>query len=317
MTSLSTGCLKGALTTPCLNDITALFKEGGMPWLGGEPARVGVTNIGTRYDCSISPSHSTWAEGEEPRSITAIGIGDHPALRAWLVASALGRWGPRADAMIVPSRLPLESQLSSVFKDQEQWEGLASALKEAKGEAVLLPPLCSLSDYNRYHELERMCGRKVLEAVTPLSAPGRRFLDILWSGAVQAGAELWAGRKVIELESRAEEVAAATVQGGLETRRLEVDAVLLATGGPLGDGLLLRHTALSDPFARFQVVSDQDSLRGGYASIDGRLLSSSGTEFANAFGAGDCLASAQRRWGQGLTEALQSAWDAVRAMEGL
>ncbi|MCG7845380.1 MAG: hypothetical protein MIO90_08125 [Methanomassiliicoccales archaeon] len=316
MTALSTGCLRGeSLKGRSLEGLTTLFREKGMPMVSGD--RIGITNLGTSYECSLSPPRSTWAKGDGPRTITVMGMGDHPALRPALAASVLSTWGPEVKAQTFPLRVPSESQLSVAFRDPGRSDMLVKMMKEAWGEAVLLPPLFSLNDYHKYDDLERRSGRKVLEAIAPLGTPGRRFLEVLWAGALDAGAQLWPGRKVSALGAERNTVTMATVQGGLETRAVELEAVLVATGGPLGDGLQLRSSSLVDPFSLFRIVADGDAFRGGYANDHGRLLSLSGSPMSNAFGAGDCLSSPQRKYGQGLSEALGSAWKAVQAMEGL
>jgi len=95
-----------------------------------------------------------------------------------------------------------------------------------------------------------------------------------------------------------------------------MDALLLATGGPLVDGTLLSTEGISDPFNTFQTINCP-GIGGGYAHIGQRLRDRSGHEMKNAFGAGDCLCSERRSFGNGLATALDDAWMTVQAMEAL
>jgi hypothetical protein len=101
----------------------------------------------------------------------------------------------------------------------------------------------------------------------------------------------------------------------LERRTVETDTVLLTTGGTLVDGVLLKGDRLNDPFSAFTVVQGGGP-SGGYDHVGGHLLGPGG-QVINAFGAGDCLASSRRGYGDGLAHALDSAWRAVQGMEGL
>ncbi|HUT27249.1 MAG TPA: hypothetical protein VMW85_04290 [Methanomassiliicoccales archaeon] len=319
--AMSTGCLDGSGMDPeCLRELSRLFQASGMPLVGGiDEKRTGITNLGTRYDCTLSAPGSTWVQGHGPRSITVLGMGKHPSLRPNLVASVLRSWGMDARPQIVPMDIPGESSLTAAFRDQGHLDRLVNGIREAWGETVLLPPLFSLKDHGRLDELERRGGRRLLEAITPLGTPGERFHQVLEDGAREAGVEIWTGRRVTALRTEGDLITGADVQGGLETRTVGLDAVLLATGGPLTDGLLLHQTGLDDPFGLFLVKElgqgPHDLMLSGYAHRGGRLLSRSGTPMANAFAAGDCLAYSLRSPGKGLGDAISSAWGAVRTME--
>ena len=308
--AMSTGCVRGAMSNErCLHELQVLSKAVGMPMNG---PGVGVTNLGTRFDCSMSPSRSILHEGM-PETITAVGIGGHPSLRPRLAASMLSEWVPRAEAMTVDVPVPADMTLDVAFRDEALLDLLVGSLKETDG-TVLIPPLFRLADHWKMDDLERRSGRTVLEAITPLGIPGQRFLDMFIVSAKDAGAVLWPGRKVTELRTDGGEVHA-EVTGGLESRSVRSDAVLLATGGPLVDGLLLPNDGLVDPFGTFRTVGSQ-GIGGGYEHDGPRLRFRSGGTSTNAFGAGDCLSSGERTYGNGLAAALESAWDAVQAMEG-
>ncbi|HSA36012.1 MAG TPA: FAD-binding protein, partial [Methanomassiliicoccales archaeon] len=203
----------------------------------------------------------------------------------------------------------------SLFSD-ESWETLADELQRQSAEAILLPAMVALEDYHQLDILELRSGRRVLEAITPLSAPGQRLGDIMRSKAAGSGVTIWDGRKVTALDVRDGEVRGATVAGGQEVRDILIDAVIIATGGPLVDGLALKERNISDPFGMFQVVRSNDGLRGGYDSSNGMLIASDGHPMNNVAGAGDCLSSERREYGSGLTEALEGAYLAVQALEG-
>jgi len=154
-----------------------------------------------------------------------------------------------------------------------------------------------------------------LEAITPLGSPGKRLSDLMRSKAAGAGVTIWDGRKVTALEVEGDAVSGATVVGGMDVRHIALDAVIVATGGPLVDGLELKERGMSDPFAKFQVGRSEDPLKGGYDSVNGMLITIDGRSMTNVAGAGDCLSSGRREYGSGLTEALEGACLAVRALE--
>lgn len=310
--SMSAGCLRAA-PRECRPEVLEFLHHEKMPWATG--VREGVSRIGTSYRCWMSPKHSTWTEGEAPESMAVVGLEGHPSLPARVASAVLKERGIRAEPIVLSSSVPSDVPLASSFHNDEAWEVLAEELEDSSAEAVLLPAIVPLQDYDRLDRLERRCGKRILEAITPLSSPGQRLTDIMLSKAREAGVTIWDGRKVTALEVHGNRVGEATVLGGREARNIAVDAVVIATGGPVVDGLNLKERAIEDPFGRFQVVGDGDPLKGGYAVSNGRLISSDGRVMANAAGAGDCLRSVGREYGSGLTQAFEGAYLAVRALE--
>ncbi|MBN1109190.1 MAG: FAD-binding protein [Methanomassiliicoccales archaeon] len=312
--AMSTGCLRSLPPERgWLEELKALFLSAGLPM--SEGPRTGVTNLGTRFDCRLSPSISTWEEGSGPRSIAVLGVRGHPSLRPALAASMISSWGPRARTVPLDLEVPAEASLCPLFRDDAHLDLLVEGIQATSEDAVLLPALFSLPGIGRWKELERRSGRRLLEAVTPLGVPGQRFVEVLEQGAKRTGVEMWPGRRAVSLELDGAKVTAAEVQGGTERRTMEVDTLLLATGGALVDGVLWKGQHLEDPLSTFVMVQD-GAEGGGYDHVDERLLIE-GERIINAFGAGDCLAYSQGRYGDGLAHAIASAWRAVRAMEGL
>lgn len=312
-TALSTGCLRSAPKL-CRDEIMEFLGNDDLPW--ATDGREGISRIGTSYRCWMSPSHSTWNDGGAPKSVAVAGIGEHPSLPVRTTAAMLNRRGIKAIPFIMPVQVPPEAPLSSRFRDEEAWEVMAAELEQLSAEAILLPAMVSLRDYCRLDQLERRCGREILEAVTPLGAPGLRLADLMLSKAKEAGVTVWDGRKVIDLDVSNGAVREAKVLGGSEVRLVALDALVVATGGPLVDGLNIDGRELTDPFGRFQVTGHEDALRGGYDNRNGRLVSSDGQVIVNAVGAGDCLSSKGREYGHGLNQALESAYRAVQTLEG-
>ncbi|MCX6650461.1 MAG: hypothetical protein NT131_02230 [Methanomassiliicoccales archaeon] len=314
--AMSTGCVRGVLHPECMKEVQTLFQAAGMPMVGRNETRTGATNIGTRFECTLSPQRSTWDQGDGPKSLTVLGSDGHPSMRPMLAASVLNTWGPKTKGRKLELKVPADISLSTIFRSEGMIDYLVNEVQQCSGEAVLLPSLFSLSDYGRWQELERRSGRKVLEAVTPLGEPGLRFVQALEAGAARSGVELWPGRKMTSLKVKGNALLEAEVQGELESRWVEADAVLMASGGPLGDGLLLRE-GMTDPFGTFRLANAGPAIENGYAHRQGRLLAKDGSVMENVFGAGDCLASPKRKYGQGLAEALNDAWDIVQAMEAV
>ncbi len=311
-TALSTGCLRSGPNL-CRAEISEFLRNEKMPWTSGH--REGISKIGTPYRCWMSPAHSTWEEGETPRSIAVVGLDGHPSLLPRVASAMLNGRNIKATPYTIPSQVPADVPLVSSFRKDEAWEGLAEELQGLSTEAILLPSLVGLQDYHRLDQLERRCGRKVLEAITPLGAPGQRLADLTRSKAAEAGVIIWDGRKVTAFDVQDDTIHGATVIGGMDTHKITADAVILATGGPLVDGLVLKERDVSDPFGRFQVVRSEDPLKGGYDGLNGMLINIDGRAMANVAGAGDCLSSGSRDCGSGLTEALEGAYRAVRALE--
>jgi len=310
--ALSTGCLR-SVPSACRGEISEFLDNEHMPWAAGE--REGASRIGTSFRCWMSPSHTTWTDDEKPKSIAVAGLEGHPSLQIRVASALLNERGVRAEPFMLPGSVPSDVPLTSWFRNDEAWEELAEDLQRSSAEAILLPAIVHLHEYPRLDRLERRCGRRVLEAVSPLGAPGQRLADLMLSKARSAGTVVWDGRKVSALEVQADEVRGATIIGGSEARHVATDAVVIATGGPLVDGLVLDGRKIMDPFGRFQTVRRGDALRGGYHCTNGKLISTDGRVMTNTVGAGDCLSAERREYGSGLTEALESAYRAVRALE--
>lgn len=311
--ALSAGCLRTEAKVGGA-EISEFLQNDRAPWSAG--AREGVSRIGTPFRCWMSPSHSTWGEGEAPGSIAVVGLEGHPSLPARTASAMLNERGIRAEPTLIGNAVPSDAPPVSFFCGEGAWESLAEVLDRLSFEAVLLPAFLSLQDYGRLDQLERRCGRKVYEAISPLGPPGQRLAEIMLTKAKAAGVAIWDGRKVAALEVRGDEVRKATVRGGSDMREVAVDAMIMATGGPLVDGLMLRGREITDPFGIFRVVRQDDGLRGGYDQRDRRLVTMDGLTMANATGAGDCLSREGRTYGCGLTEALEDAYLAVRSLEG-
>jgi len=312
-TALSTGCLR-SVPNLCRAAISEFLNNESMPWASGE--REGISRIGTSYRCWMSPAHSTWKQGETPKSIAVVGLDGHPSLLPRVASALLNGRKIRAAPFTLAGQVPSEVPLASSFRKDEAWEDLAEELQKMSVETILIPSLVTLQDYHRLDQLEGRCGRDVLEAITPLGSPGQRLADLMLSKAGEAGVTIWDGRKVTALDVKDDVVVGATVVGGMDARHLSVDAVILATGGPLVDGLVLKEREVSDPFGKFRVVRSAAPLTGGYDSLEGMLVNTEGRAMVNVAGAGDCLSSGSREYGSGLTEALESAYRAVRALEG-
>ncbi|HQQ25446.1 MAG TPA: hypothetical protein PLR51_04100 [Methanomassiliicoccales archaeon] len=313
-TALSTGCLR-SLPDICRAEISEFLDSEAMPPVTGR--REGVSKIGTPFQCWMSPSHSTWEEGEGPKSIAVAGLEGHPSLHLHTASAILNGRGIKAEPFTIPGSVPPDAPPTSSFRNDEAWEVLAEGLKGTSSEVVLIPAMVHLRDYRRLDRLEVRSGRKVLEAISPLSAPGQRLADLMCSRAAEAGVTIWDGRKVTALDVQVDAMRGATVAGGMEARDIKVDAAIVATGSPVVDGLDLNERGICDPFSRFLVVRSNDPLRGGYDSSNNMLLTIDGRVMKNLAGAGDCLSSERRRYGSGLTESLESAYLAVRALEGL
>ena len=311
-TAMSTGCPRSG-SNLCRAEILEFLGNEKMPWTSGR--REGISKIGTPYQCWTSPSHSTWKEGEPPRSIAVVGLDGHPSLQPLIASATLNDRSIKAKPFRVPIQVPSDVPLAASFRNDEAWESLTEELKGLSAEAILLPAMADLQDYHRLDRLEGRCGRKILEAITPLSTPGQRLADLSRSKAAEAGVVIWEGRKVTALDVQEDAVSGATVIGGMDARNIAVDAVILATGGPLVDGLVLKEREMIDPFGKFQVVRSEDPLKGGYDGSNGMLISLGGRVMSNVAGAGDCLSSEHREYGSGLTGAMESAYLAVRALE--
>ena len=311
--AMSTGCLR----SPPGNwrgTLLDILNRAGLHSAAGR--RVGVSNLGTLFECALAPDICTWEEGNGPKGLSVIGVEGHPSLRPCLADAMLERQGVRSEHLHLPWKVPPDVPLASRFLDEGAWEVLARSMKEAREETVLLPSLFPLSDLHRVRWLEGHSGRKVLEAITPLGIPGQRFLEVLAGHAMKAGVSMRPGTRLVSLEMEGDRFRGAVLAGGLETRRLEADTLLLATGGALPDGMAISGRGLADPLTTFQVSTAGGPLQGGYAHRGHHLLLPSGREAANVFGAGDCLARSDRGYGGGLSEALNDAWAAVQAMEG-
>jgi len=193
-TALSTGCLRSGPNL-CRAEISEFLNNEKMPWASGQ--REGISKIGTSYRCWMSPSHSTWKEGETPKSIAVVGLDGHPSLLPRVVSAMLNGRKIKATPFTIPSQVPSDVPLTSSFRKDEAWEGLAEELQGLSAEAILLPSLVGLQDYHRLDQLEGRCGRNVLEAIT---LPGLARPEAGGPHALQRprrrGVTIWDGRKV-------------------------------------------------------------------------------------------------------------------------
>ena len=98
--AMSTGCLRKG-PERCSLEIIEFLGGGNMTWATGR--RTGVSKIGTPFACWMSPSHSTWEDGEGPESIAAVGLEGHPSLHPRMASALLKGRVIRAEPLLLPT----------------------------------------------------------------------------------------------------------------------------------------------------------------------------------------------------------------------
>jgi glycerol-3-phosphate dehydrogenase subunit B len=265
----------GDAVAPAVARFAELAAGGGLPYRGttGDPLRDLPTSLGATRPVAIVPDAmadvlAPWAPGERLVVVSPAGFKD---LWAVEVAAALSRpdaWSADRPARIdgVTVELPglsgrrnLNALVLAGLFDDPGWrsaalDAIARAVDAAgSGPArVALPAALGLADHPAALAAAReRLGRRVFELpLVPPSVPGLRLYAVLRAALRARGGRLLEGEPAIRFESDRDRVTAIATSAAVREVVIHCGAVVLATGGIAGGGIVgepsgeLRETVL-------------------------------------------------------------------------
>ncbi|MDW5563374.1 MAG: FAD-dependent monooxygenase [Methanomassiliicoccus sp.] len=295
-------------------------------YLSGQEGEA-VTNVGTLGHQDLTSNHD-WLAVPGDR-VAVLGLRGNEDLDPDLACRSLSYRAPStecaplwADPGIARS---VDAGRGITLSDEarEAIDRLSGIISEVGPETVVLPPLFVGPLYDHaLTVLESASGRRVREAATPLSNPGRRLQACLEAHAIRSGCRLLAGREVRSMRFHGSLAASAEVTSGLREQTIQFRAAVLAAGGLVSGGLVVREERAVDPLGLFAVGGPQGSetglpvlsaaLSAGILEQDGHVLRADGTKLKNVMVAGSSLPGQSFVLGKGIGEVVSSA---LRAAE--
>ena len=338
--------LAGSLSE-ILSFIIPRLRSQGLPMSGDFNHSYSVlSNTGTPYSCSVSPSYVEkgrldWNASGTVALLGILGLRDFdPDLAVSTLESAMGRRNVRAYWTQIPEvkeRHDMSSSDVAALNERAPLEeGIADILKELGEESVGLPPLFSLPQFIRKMEcLERQTGKRVFEVATPMSLPGQRLHDALENVAAREGCRLLKGLTAVDVEFSGNHASSVTVRSRSREQRITFSRLIFATGDLVGGGLVPDGDRVEEAISSLQVESRggtdfypppdpslssqalRDVMQSGVrADPHLRLFTMQGGTLDNVFGAGSVLSGFSLPTGVGLGGVMLTSWMAARnAME--
>lgn len=204
----------------------------------------------------------------------------------------------------------ISKTLKPYWVKQTDIDETAESLKEIPEDTVIIPPLFDIRHYrSSMKRLEEQSGRKLREAVTPLSLPGKRLTECLLHSAEEAGTKVLEGRKVIDITAQA-----ALVQSGIREQEITYSALVLAGGNLISGGLVLDGNLVREPLLGINVT---EVAAGRLKSAELTEALSSGIcahgcrAAAGVYACGSIVAGMSYPLNKGLWDVMLNAWDAA------
>jgi glycerol-3-phosphate dehydrogenase subunit B len=251
---------------PAVDDLLALLAAQGLHYSGSldSPIVAAPTGIGATRPVAVAPEGqaaalAAWAEDEQ---LVVCGVEGFKDLWPLAVAASLDRPGPwnatrpsrvvAASAVLpdVTGRRNLSAlHLARAF-DEPSWQGRAiDAIARAVDAAgtrrpcrVALPAVLGLRDHAAVLEsLRATLGMPVFELpLVPPSIPGLRLYDALRGACREAGVRVQLGEAVSRFETTGDRVELIATPAAARELVIRAGAVVLATGGLAGGGIVGR-----------------------------------------------------------------------------
>ena len=317
-TALSTGCFNGTgINEDMLDFLLPRLMSNGLSMIRYGEQMLLLGNAGNRYRCRLAPQYTALGtlETMQQSRLAVVGIGGQPEVDPELICSLLRQdAGLKAD----PVHIPNDGRMSL--------NELCDALRQVDADAIMLPPLFPLRDYNAAMlELNERTGRIVFEPVTPLSLPGLRLAEAMRGMLAISGCRVMDHRRVTKLIQIGGRYDTAIVQTPGTTQEVNFSTLVIAArerhrSGPvdLRQGSdrpvrgLRHHPQAGEPGR----IADHP---GPVLRIRGRRQVSGHHEQRQFGGERVRLRVRPRRHilsiGQGLLDALDCAWDAAHYAE--
>ncbi len=200
--------------------------------------------------------------------------------------------------------------LTPYWIKQSDLDGTAESLKEIPEDTIIIPPLFDIRHYKAsMRELEEKSGRKLREAATPLSLPGKRLNECLLQSAKTAGTKVLEGRKVTDIAAQS-----ALIQSGIREQEISYSALVLAGGNLISGGLVLDGNLVREPLlginvtevapARLKSAELTEALSSGICAHGCRAA-------AGVYACGSIVAGMSYPLNRGLWDVMLSAWNAA------
>lgn len=275
-----------------------------------EPVKV-TTNAGTVARQSLVTSSHDWLDGQKA---AVLGIVGNPDLEPELVCATLRERGIQACV----------SCWTAVEGDPEA--ALIEVLPDLGEETVVLPPLFPGLDYARtLDRIEASTGKRLVEPLTPLSLPGKRFQALLEGLAAEAGAVLLPRRTVTAVETSGGEAVAATIASGRRTQKARFSALVLATGNTVSGGLAVVGERVEEPLGLLALSAGRgngpasprlaEAAATGARTRAGRGIGPDGRPYRNLFVTGSLVSGMSYPLGKGLGHVMTNAWEVAGRVE--
>ena len=213
--------------------------------------------------------------------------------------------------------VPAESQRPDIVMNQgirHSLDALTESLQGIDADLVVLPPFTQRAGHDRaWKDIADKAGKRLCEAVTPLSLPGRSLVSAFGRAAHEVGARDLSGTLLERIDLKGDEVIA-LCRSGLRQVEVRAAMMLFCGGNVVGGGLDISGRAVIDPLSFFDIKNAaagsstfERAARSGIACdphfravrkgarTDQVLVAGAalpGLNFANGFGLGACLTTA-------------------------
>ena len=297
----------------------AQFRRQGAHYVMSKRPVVAITNLGTGMRQSLTSPLFDWTSKD--RDVAVVGLVGNSDLDPDLVSLEMGR-SRRAK--------PRPYWFSPSFSPELDPGGFAEELGNvlmndvAEG-TVVLPPLPHNTPYGLLAELRKRSGKKVVEAATPLSWPGRRLQTLLEGTAERLGVRILRDRRLLSIDVNGREANRALLSSGVRTQRATFNGLVLATGNVVSGGLAVSGREVVDPLGLFRVSSARASgissrqlratLSSGLVTRRGKAVTTDGVSLRNVFAVGSLLRGMSYPLGRGLGDVMVHAWEIAPAVE--
>ena len=260
-TSLSTSCLD--VGDPSLKAfLLPRLERQGLRYIG-EGLRL-ITDIGSSFRCLLAPEWMAKADGMRRPEMVRFPM---------LQGRALVDRSTVVGEVVVGSRCFdgcfTLSSLARSLGSRDGYGELLQALSKA-GDEILIPPVLEREAMRR---LEADLGATVAEAVTPLSAQGRRLHAAMMEMARAEGAKVLEGREIVGISAEGR----VSVRSGMRRSEMEAGSIIIATGGLVTKGLEPEGRRVEFPLIRLRTAGGGVLDSGLLCDADGAVSSEHGT----------------------------------------
>lgn len=204
----------------------------------------------------------------------------------------------------------ITGRLTPYWIRQADLDETAESLKEIPEEMIIIPPLFDIRHYrSSMKKLEEQSGRKLREAVTPLSLPGKRLHECLIQAAKAAGTRVLEGRKVTDITAQS-----ALIQSGIREQEMTYGALVLAGGNLISGGLVLDGNMVREPLLGINVTEVTPTrLRSAELTeaLSSGICAHGCRAAAGVYACGSIVAGMSYPLNKGLWDVMLNAWNAA------